>query len=319
MALKRYAALLIILVSMLSGSSAAGAGRLIATVLTSDMPQYKEAHRAFVKALAARGFAQSEVEIVTQTPNPDPVSWANSLRKFDALKPELIVTFGTSVTIAAMQETNAIPIVFADVYGPVETGITRSMSKAGNNLCGVSSKVPMATLIRTMTDIRPIKTLGVLFNSREVGSIVQLKEMKRIAAQKGFAVVEANVQAASGLDTALGYLLGRSDCLFVADSSVVGRSLDKVARKAGDAKIPLISLIPASSVKGALVALEASPEDQGQLAADYAAKILSGKKPGEFSIATPRTVELIINMSAARALGLHVPFRALNAATKVLK
>lgn len=319
MAVKRFAAYLIILVCMLSGSSAAGAKKLVTTVLTSDMPQYRAAHRAFVKALAARGLDQGEVEILTQTPNPDPISWANSLRKCSALKPELIVTFGTPATLAAVQDASGIPVVFVDVYGPVETGITRSMSRTGSNLSGVSSKVPMATLVKAMTDVRPIKTLGVLFNSREAGSVVQLKEMKRIAAQQGFAVAEANVQTASGLDTALGYLLGRCDCLFVSDSSVVGRSFDRVVRKAGDAKIPVISLIPESSARGALVTLEASPDEQGQLAAEHAARVLSGKKPGDFPVGTPRTVELIINLHAAKALNLHVPFRALNAATKVLK
>lgn len=319
MTVTRFIAILILCGMLLCGGSAFGAGKTIGVVLTSDAYRYKEAYRAFVKALAARGYDQGSVEIVTQTPNPDPISWANSLRKVNALKPDLIVTFGTSATFSAVQETRDVPILFADVYGPVEIGITRSLSKTGSNLCGISSKVPVSTLVKTMMDIRPVKTLGILYNNREVGAMVQLKELKRLAAQLGFAVVEANVPTAAGLDAALGYLAGRADCLFVTESSIVVKSFEKIVRRAGEAKMPVISVMPEAAERGALVALEVSPADQGQLAADFAVKVLSGKRPGDLEILTPRKVDLIVNLQTAKSLNLHVPFRALNAATKVLK
>ncbi|AJE03635.1 ABC transporter substrate-binding protein [Geobacter pickeringii] len=320
MTVTRYLAILILGIATLCSGSAAGAGKVVATVLTSDMPRYREAHRSFVKALSARGYDQGSVEILTQTPNPDPISWANTLRKFNAVKPDVIVTFGASATLAALQETdNAIPVVFADVYGPVETGMTRSMSKSGTNLCGASSKVPVATLVKTMADIRPVRTLGILYNNREAGAIVQLKELKRLAAQHGFTVVEANVPTAAGLDAALGHLVSRSDCLFVTESSVVGKQFDRIMRKANEARLPVISTVPEAAEKGALVTLEISPAEQGQLAAEYAAKILAGKKPGELPIATAHKVELVVNLHTAKGLGLQIPFRTLNAATKVLK
>uniref|UniRef100_A0A831XDB4 ABC transporter substrate-binding protein n=1 Tax=Geobacter metallireducens TaxID=28232 RepID=A0A831XDB4_GEOME len=319
MILKRLIYLLPVLISCVCATPSFATRKFVAAVLTSDMPRYKEAYRSFVKGLAAKGYGEGEVEFVTQTPNPDPISWANSVRKFNALKPDLLVTFGAPVTIAATQETNRLPIVFADVYGPVETGISSSMTKTGRNLCGVSSKVPMATLVKTMTAIRPVKTLGVLYNSRERGSYVQMQELKRLAAQQGFAVLEANVQVASGLDAALGHLLARTDCLFVSESSVVSRGMEKIVLRATDAGVPVISLAPEASEKGALVTLEVSPAEQGQLAAGHAAKILAGVKPGELPILTPRKVELVINMLSAKALGLQVPFKVLSNATKVIK
>ena len=112
--------------------------KLVAAVLTSDIPRYREAHRAFVRTLALKGYDQSNAEIILQAPNPDPISWANTIRKFEALAADLIVTYGAPITLAAMRETHEIPIVFVDVYGPVETGISRSMTMTGKNLCGVS-------------------------------------------------------------------------------------------------------------------------------------------------------------------------------------
>ena len=56
------------------------AGRkVVAAVLTNDVARYKEAHRAFVKTIAQKGFDQSQIELIVQTPNPDPISWANTI------------------------------------------------------------------------------------------------------------------------------------------------------------------------------------------------------------------------------------------------
>ncbi len=319
MALKRLIYIIIVVISIV-GVTPSFAGRIfVAAVLTSDIPRYQEAYRAFVRGLAAKGFGEGEVEFITQTPNPDPISWANSVRKFNALKPDLLVTFGAAATISATQEAVRVPIVFADVYGPVETGISRSMSKTGGNLCGVSSKVPMATLVKTMVAIRPVKTLGILYNRRERGSYVQMQEIKRLAAQQGFAVVEANVPVASGLDAALGHLLARCDCVFVSESSVVNRSLERIVHRATAARVPVISLVPDSAEKGALLTLEASPVEQGLLAASHAAKILQGNRPGELAVLTPRKVDLVLNLHSAKALDVQIPFRVLSVATKVLK
>lgn len=319
MALKRLIYIIIVVISIV-GVTPSFAGRIfVAAVLTSDIPRYQEAYGAFVRGLAAKGFGEGEVEFITQTPNPDPISWANSVRKFNALKPDLLVTFGASATISATQEAVRVPIVFADVYGPVETGISRSMSKTGGNLCGVSSKVPMATLVKTMVAIRPVKTLGILYNRRERGSYVQMQEIKRLAAQQGFAVVEANVPVASGLDAALGHLLARCDCVFVSESSVVNRSLERIVHRSTAARVPVISLVPDSAEKGALLTLEVSPVEQGLLAAAHAAKILQGMRPGELPVLTPRKVDLVLNLHSAKALDIQIPFRVLSVATKVLK
>jgi putative ABC transport system substrate-binding protein len=77
--------------------------------------------------------------------------------------------------------------------------------------------------------------------------------------------------------------------------------------------------MPDASDKGALMALEVSPVEQGQLAGEEAVRILGGKKAAQIPIATPKKIELIVNMHAAKALDLHIPFQVLSAATKILK
>lgn len=311
---------IIIFLSALGGAMPAhGAPKLIAAILSSDQPRYREAHRSFVKALAQRGFDQRRVNIVTQSPNPDPISWANTIRKFNAIGADLIVAYGAPAAIAAVRESEDIPVVFVDVYGPVESGVTRSMTSAGRNVAGVSSKVPLSTLIMTATGITPIRALGVIYSSREIGSLVQLREARRIAARQGFAVVEANVSSPAGLNTALSSLLAHTDCIYVTECSAGSLQFEKIVHRATERSIPVISQMPDAADKGALVSLEVSPVEQGQMAADIAAGILGGKEATRLPLMTPKKVDLVINMRTARALGLRIRFKVLSLATKILK
>ena len=189
----------------------------------------------------------------------------------------------------------------------------------GKNVGGVSSKVPMITLVKTVQEFKLIRNLGIIYSSREAGSRVQFQEMKRIAAQHGFAVVDANVLFPSGLEAALNSMLSKVDCIYVSECSIGSRMFERIVAIAASHKIPVISQMPESSEKGALVSLEVSPAEQGQLAGEYAIKVLGGMKPGQMQIVTPKKTELIINMKAARLLDLHVPFQGLTAATKILK
>lgn len=267
-----------------------------------------------------KGYDQSNVEVITQTPNPDLISWSNSIRKFNAIGADVIVAYGTSATLAAMREGHDIPVVFADVYGPVETGVAKSMASSGRNAAGVSSKVPLVTLVKTAMEMRPIRSLGIVCATREEGALVQLKEARSIAAQSGITLVEGNITPSTGVDAVLASLLAaRVDCIYVTECTAGCRAFEKIVHRAGELKIPVISQMPGAAQKGAVISLEADPAEQGQAAAEYVARILSGKRASQLPVATPKRVDLIVNLKAAKAMEINVPFPVLSAATRVLK
>ncbi|UFS69246.1 ABC transporter substrate-binding protein [Geomonas sp. RF6] len=316
----RIILLALVVCAALPASRSGASGKLVAALLTCDLPRYRDAHKAFMKSLGQKGYDQSNLEMITQTPNPDPISWANSIRKFNAIGADLIVAYGAPAALAAIKEQSEIPVVFVDVYGPVETGVVHSMSGSGKNVAGVSSRVPLVTLIKTALDLKGGKGLGVLYNPREEGSLVQLREARRIAAQLGLTVTEVNVASAAGIDAALATLFAaRVDYIYVSECSACCRSFEKIVHRAGETRIPVLSQMPGAAAKGALIAMEIDPVEQGQDGAEYAARILGGRKAAALPVLTPKRVELIVNMKTARALDLHVPLSVLSAATKVLK
>jgi putative ABC transport system substrate-binding protein len=303
----------------LFAQDAHAARRLVGVIFTADLPRYRDAHRSFVRTLAQRGYDSGELEIVEQFPNADPISLANTIRKFIGLNADLIVAYGAPAAMAGFKEGGGIPMVFADVYGPVEIGITTSMTRSGTNLTGVSSKVPLITLLKTIQEILPVQHVGIIYSSREAGSLIQVKELRRVAAPLGVSVEEYNVITAAGFDSGLAALVQKIDCLLVSESTVASRNLEKIIKKATDAKVPVLTMIPDSAGRGALLSLEVSSQEQGQLAAEQAARLLGGVKAGTVPIATPKKVELFINLKVARSLDLQVPFSVLSNATKIIK
>ena len=317
----RFIMLWALLLLPLSGviRDASASGKTVAVVFSADLPRYREAHRAFEKQMQQRGYGRGTTEIVEQFPNADPISWANAVRKFVGINADLIVAYGAPAAMAAHRESSGIPVVFVDVYGPVEIGIATSMTRSGSKMTGVSSKVPIITPLKMLQQIMPIGTVGVSYSAREAGSLVQLKEVRRLSAQLGIAVDEMNAITSAGFDGGLSALTRKVDCLLITESTVAQQYFDRIIRKAHDARIPVVSLMPDAAERGALLALEINPAEQGQLAADLAARILGGGRADGMSIATPKKTELLINLKAAKWLDLQVPFAVLSNATKVIK
>lgn len=284
--------------------------QLIAAILSSDQPRYRDAHRAFVKSLASRGYDAGKLEIVLQSPNPDPLSWSNAIRKFNAYKPALIVAYGAPAATVAMKETENIPVVSVDIYGSERTAKVTS---------GVSSRVPLVTLMKTVASIHPYRKVGVLYTTREIGSRQQADDIRKAAQSFGATTVEANVPSAAALESVLTTLLPKVDLIVVTESSFACRQFDRIVSRATERLIPVISTMPDAADKGALASLEINPQEQGYLAAEVAVRLLEGANHANLPLLTPRRVDLIVNLRVARVLKITLPFQVLGSATRVIK
>ncbi len=301
---------LLVFISVLGPVHGHAANKVIAAMMSSDQPRYREAHKSLIKALAAHGYTSANTEIILQSPNPDPLSWSNTVRKFNAYRPDLIVAYGASASQVAMKEAKGIPVVSVDVY---------TSEQPTRGTCGVSSRVPMITMLKILQEIRPFRRVGVIYNSREIGSQRQLEDLKKSAAQLGMQVVAANATSAAAVDAALTALLDKIDVIVATECGIVYRQFERIVTHAKAHNIPVVSTIPDASEKGALVSLEISPQEQGQLAAGIALRILEGARTEQLSLLTPRRVDLIINMHIARDMGITIPFPVLGNATRIVK
>lgn len=306
--MKRTSIYFIILLSaaLFMGTATAAAETTIGVVMTGNIPYYKEMHKAFTEGIAAEGLGK--IELVLQTPTPEPLSWANSVRKLIAVGADLIVTYGAPATLTAIAETSEIPIVFAGVYDPQALGLI------GKNATGISSKVPVASLVKNLKGISNFATLGVVFSEAEKDTLLQVNDIKHLEASFGFRSSRFSVRKSDDIAK-----IATVDALFLTTGCAAMHCVNNIIGTARKAKIPTAATIGGGEVSGIMLTLAANPQEQGREAAKVAARVVKGAKPSSIPFELPKKIDLIINLKEATDMGFKVPFDLLTSATRVIK
>lgn len=282
----------------------------IAAIMSSDQPRYREAHLSFVKSIAAHGYKAPSTEINLQTPNSDPLSWSAEVRKLNSSRPDLIITYGAPASITAVREAAGIPVVSVDVF---------ASEQLLKGICGVSSRVSMVTLLKTLLEIRPYRRIGVLYTPREFGSQQQLDDVKKYAAKLGITVLEGSVPTAAALDAELNRMLDKCEAVVVTEGGLFSQQFERIIARSKARKIPIAATMPDAAENGAIVSLEINPREQGYLAAEMAVRVLEGAKTEFLPLVRPHRIDLVVNMRRAREIGIEIPFSVLRSATRLIK
>jgi putative ABC transport system substrate-binding protein len=225
--------------------------------------------------------------------------------------PDLLYCAAGPDALACQKATRTIPIVFTQAGDPVRLGLVRSLAQPGGNITGVGSLRAELTAKRLelFKEVVPsLRRVLVTYDAREVEERDAVVSARRAKARVGVELLERSITAALDIEPGLGALEpgGRDGILIVQPGlnlNVPGRSLEVATSN----KIP--TMYPASfwSKFGALASYGPDQYLQGRQAARLAARILSGTAPSDLPVELPDRIEFIVNLKAARALGLDVP------------
>ncbi|MBM7655061.1 ABC transporter substrate-binding protein [Neobacillus cucumis] len=269
-------------------------------------PSLDAATNGFKKALEDKGLKVSYDEQNAQADMNNTQTIANN---FVGDKVDLIFANATPSATAALNATKDIPIVFTSVTDPVGAGLVKSFDKPGQNITGTTDNHPDATkkTISFITDEVKAKKVGVIYNSGEQNSEVQVKQVKKLLEEKGAKLVDVSVANTSEVKQAAESLAGRVDAIYIPTDNTVVTALDAVIAVANNKKIPLFVGELDSMKKGAVAASGFSYFDLGYQSGLMATDILTGKKkPSEIPVELPKGLKLVINKKAAEAQGLKV-------------
>ncbi len=286
------------------GSPAFSARKTIGVVMTGDIPYYKSIHREFRRSFPGLG----GVDIVLQTPSPEPMSWTNSVRKLIALGSDVIISYGAPATLTAMKETSSIPIVFAGVYDP------EAMRIMGRNATGISSKVSIKEALRNLKSVSSLASLGVVFARTEKDTILQVREIKQLEGSMGFRTVLFDAKKKG-----FAAKVGGVDALLLTTSCAAMCNVDDIISAARKARVPTAATIGGAEHRGVIFTTMAAPAEQGSVIAGMTARVLKGEAPSSIPLARPRRVEFIINSKEAGAMGISIPQNVMASATRVIK
>jgi putative ABC transport system substrate-binding protein len=296
---------------LFQAAPAPAADKTVGVVMSGNIGYYQEVHKAFVAALAKEGFDHRTVDTLLQMPAPDPMSWTNAARRLAVAEVNVLVTYGAPAALAAIREAKGIPIVFAGVYDPNAVGAS------AKNVTGISSAVPMTSLLKYAKKIVPFTRLAVVYNEQEPDSVRQANELTQLESQYGFQTVRMAVRKSA--DAGKLVFAGKADAVFISVSAVVNEAIDVFLKTAHDAKVLTISQTGGTAEHGVILSLAPSATEQGEAAARLAARLLKGENPKGMPVELPKKVELVLNLKEAGELGIKVPFDLITDATSVLK
>jgi len=240
------------------------------------------------------------------------------------LKVDIIVTAGSSPTRAAKQATNTIPIVMAQDPDPVGSGFVASLARPGGNITGLATLAPelngkrLELLKETVPKLSRVAVFGT---STQPGNAQSLKEVELVAKAFGVKLQYLDVLSSKEIATAFrAATKGRADAvLSLLPARVASSQRTQMAELAVKSRLPVIYDRSEYVEAGGLMTYGVNFSDLDRRAAVYVDKILKGRKPADLPVEQPIKFDLIINLKAAKQIGLTIPANVLLRADRVIK
>jgi len=236
-------------------------------------------------------------------------------------KPDVLLALGGDVTSAVVSATQTIPIVFISSADPVQLGFVASLARPGRNATGVTFLLDELASKRLdiLKQIAPrMSRVGFLSNPDHLDN--EWRQAARAAGALAVELTPLEVRRAADFDTAFQTAMSvRVDALYVVSSRLTAQHLDRIVTFAAEHRLPLAGGWGDWAQQGGLLSYGPNVDDMIGRAVTYVDRILKGAKPADLPVQQPSKFELVINMKAAKALGLDVPATVLTRADEVIE
>jgi putative ABC transport system substrate-binding protein len=238
------------------------------------------------------------------------------------LQPDVIVALGTLALRAVSQETRSLPIVFALVSDPVQTGLVASLAYPGGNITGFSQYEYTigGKWLELLKEFAPgITRVAVIMNANNPASLQHLRTIESLAASLKVEAIPVRVRDDAELERGIAEFESSSDGLIGLPSieDIVDR--DRTTALAAQHRLPAIYAEEAFVRSGGLMSYGVDAVDPCRQAASYVDRILKGEKPADLPVQAPTKYELVVNLETAKALGLNIPPTLLSRADEVIE
>ena len=236
---------------------------------------------------------------------------------------DVIVTGGTAAAKALKAATQQIPIVVAIIGDPVAAGLVENLARPNGNLTGFSIVAPElgGKRLQLLKEIVPnLSAVSVLLNARNPQSQIELKEMRTAAEAMGLQLTPAEISAEVGLEDAFAKIdKAAVQALVVLTDPILFSQRKRTVDLANSYRLPAMYFFQGFVEDGGLMSYGPGDADLFRRAAGYVDRILKGAKPGDLPIEQPTKFDLVINLKAAKTLGINIPESFLVRADQVIE
>ena len=290
-----------------------------------DDPQSVARYRAFLEGLQQLGWTDRvNVQIDMRSASAGD---ADSARKYAAelvsLAPDVIAAFGSQSVPALQRVTRGIPIVFANVIDPVGAGFVATLAHPGGNVTGFTAFEYSLSgkWLELLKEIAPhVTRVAVLRDPTLAGGIGQYAVIQATASSSGAELSVIDMRDAGEIERAVASFAHEPNGgLIVTTSATAVKFREQIISLATRYRLPNVYSFRYYPTSGGLASYGPDPFDRYRRAAGYVDRILKGEKPNDLPVQAPTKYELVINIRAAKALGLEVPPSLIARADEVIE
>jgi putative tryptophan/tyrosine transport system substrate-binding protein len=239
------------------------------------------------------------------------------------LNVDLILAGATSGVLAAKRATSTTPIVMVTTGDPVAGGLVNSLAQPGGNVTGLTAlgQELSGKRLELLKEALPnMKRVAVLSNPTYPDSASSVREVETVAQALGLQTQVHEVRDPSGFEeTFRAMAAARPGAVIVLTDPMFLTYRRRIVELSGQSRLPAMYPISEYTNAGGLMFYGASFPDMYRRAASYVDKILKGVKPADLPVEQPTKFELVVNLKAAKQIGLTIPPNVLARADKVIR
>lgn len=274
-----------------------------------EHPALDDAKKGFEDAIKKSGL---KIEFDDKNANKDMSAQTMIMQQFKNDKKDLVFAISTPTAQAAMAQIDpATPIVFASVSDPAGAGLVGK-----SNITGTSGAPEIESNLKLIKEAFPnAKKIGVLYNTSEQNSVVQVKMLKELAPKYGFEVIAESSTNANEMVSALAKISKEIDVFYAIQDSTLVTYFKNLSEKMNEQKIPIIGSNEVFTNLGGLISQGTTDYQIGYRAGEMAVEILkNGKKPSDIKIESVQMPTISINKANMELLGIKLPESVLSKA-----
>lgn len=274
-----------------------------------EHPALDSARKGFIDALKSKGFEDGKnIVIDFQNAQGDMPTTQTIAKNFASQKVDMILAVATPSAQAAYNVTKDIPILITAVTDPVEAGLAKSLEKPETNVTGTSDDLPIEKQFELLKKLLPnSKKVGILYNTSEPNSEIQVNNAKAAAPGFGLDIISAGITNVNEIPQALDSLLSQIDVIYVPTDNMVVAAIPMITSQAFKKNIPVIGSERGQVEGGALATNGIDYYKLGFQTGLMAVDVINGKAPKDMAITKLEELQMVINTDAAKKLNISIP------------
>ena len=287
--------------------------------LSSEMQNVE----AFRQALRELGYVETKnIFIEYRYGEGKPERLANLATELLGLNVDSMVTGSTIGAVAAKKLSATVPIILAGVSDPVGLGLVASFARPGGNVTGVTSLSPELSgkQLELFKQAFPLSRVAVLFNGANPNNVSSVKQIEAAARALRLEVQRLDVRGPDDYEPAFDAAVREHvNGLLVIREALNSTNLTRIVELASKSKLPAMYPLAENANAGGLMSYGVSSSYQWRRAASYVDRILKGSKPADLPVEQPTKFEFVINLRAAKQIGVTIPSNVLALADRVIR